>query len=68
MGSCNIVGKVTGATPLDKFIALGSNLKVCMLSLPTLYLSTTPANCYILTDLQITVLHRNLLFSNTLIS
>ncbi|BAS94395.1 Os05g0459400 [Oryza sativa Japonica Group] len=27
MGSCNIVGKVTGATPLDKFIALGSNLK-----------------------------------------
>uniref|UniRef100_A0A0E0L3E7 Kinesin-like protein n=1 Tax=Oryza punctata TaxID=4537 RepID=A0A0E0L3E7_ORYPU len=27
MGSCNIVGKVTGATPLDKFNALGSTLK-----------------------------------------
>uniref|UniRef100_A0A0D9WHB5 Kinesin-like protein n=1 Tax=Leersia perrieri TaxID=77586 RepID=A0A0D9WHB5_9ORYZ len=27
MGSCNIVGKIAGATPLDKFNALGSSLK-----------------------------------------
>ncbi|KAF0923905.1 hypothetical protein E2562_007748 [Oryza meyeriana var. granulata] len=27
MGSCNIVGKVAGVTPLDKFNAMGSSLK-----------------------------------------
>lgn len=47
IGACHSVEKIPVGTPLDKFNALGSNLKVCMIFLLILYINNLSSSVQI---------------------